>query len=546
MCQYALAYWLLMSALLWFALEYQQNPIFRPVTETVWGLNIRHYSKLMGDLSAATHRRLDREFASDIGNDLVEPPSLVPPTSFFDGRLEVSVSSPSQAASIHVSRDGSIPTRRHPRAEHPIPITATTVIRAKSFDSQGRFSSTVTASYVPLPSADLNVVSIAMDPVHLTNKHVGIAVNPFQRGRAWERPAQVAVLSSRSGKVYEGNATVRIHGSSSRTNRRTSLRLYDGPTGTDLRPLFAEEGGHASPAQEEWILRHVGNNHQLHRDRLGRRVARQMGLLVGSEVPCLLYVNGELWGVYDLTEPVNQQFLSERVGGGPFVVQNGGIFRPTRKFVYPDFTKSDDWNSIYSFIEKSRVQDSAIYEKVTEYVDISQFVDYMILAIFSGDPDRPWNNMDFFRDNTPQSKWGFVVWDLDGGFNNRGEGIEHDSLAWHLREQPTPQLKTRGRPDSWQMVKSTVVLRSLMQNEQFRSEFTNRFHELLDSVLSATQLHATFDDLLSDYRATEETEGLRFEDGSSATSYEEQLRQIRDFLTERPAYVRQILQLHLP
>ena len=132
----------------------------------------------------------------------------------------------------------------------------------------------------------------------------------------------------------------------------------------------------------------------------------------------------------------------------------------------------------------------------------------MILAIFSADPDRPQWNMDFYRDDKSDSKWGFLVWDLDGGFNYRGEDTEHDTLAWHLRQEPIPRLKVTGSPDNEYKVRSTLVLRRLVENQQFRTAFKSRFQVLLDTILSPEQLNATFDRLLFDYRGTEEVEKL--------------------------------------
>lgn len=545
----AVVYCLIMCALFVFAWQFERNPNSRQITESVWGLNIRHYSELIGELSALTHRQLDRELLSDSQSVQVGPPVLAPSTRLFDGSLEVAVRSPEHGSRVHISFDGSVPTPRHPRADRTISINETTVIRAKAFDSSGRPGPTVTASYVLRPPARIPVVSLVLDPVYLDNKHVGIHANPLQRGRAWERPVRLAILSSRSEKRLETEALVRIHGGSSRFNKRKSLRLYVNPEDADLRFWFGSEGNSISASQAEWILRFAGNNHQLHRDRLGRRVARQMGLLVGSEVPCLLYVNGELWGLYDLMERINQQFLSGKVGSGPFAMRNKGLFNPDRRSDPPDFDESRDWNRFYEFVADADVKDSGFFSQIEGFIDVDQFIDYMILAIFSGDLDRPRWNMDLFRENRPDSKWEFLVWDLDGGFGYLGSTAEHDTLAWHLRQEPTQHLKVSGVPDSWNSVRSALVLRRLMENHQFRTTFTNRFLVLLDTILSPEQLNATFDRLLSDYAGTEDIEKLRFSQFPSRslgpTSYSEQIAQIRNFITERPMYMRQLLQRHL-
>ena len=134
-------------------------------------------------------------------------------------------------------------------------------------------------------------------------------------------------------------------------------------------------------------------------------------------------------------ERINQQFLSGKVGDGPFAMRNGGLFRAGRRSDPPAFDETKDWSAFYEFVTNADVNDSHVYRQIKTLIDVDQFIDYMILVIFSGDIDRPHRNMDLFREDKPNSKWRFLVWDLDGNFNYRGVGTEHDTLAWHLRQE---------------------------------------------------------------------------------------------------------------
>ncbi len=512
---------------------YAHHEVGRRVSKTLWGLNIRHYSKL------ASQIRPESPIPQEESTETAAP-GVAPPTGFYPDPLEFEGTGASPDAELHYTLDGSVPTRRDRRLEEGALATSTTVVRVKAFEPGRLPSETVTRTYFVGETAGLPVVSLVLDPVYLFDKHAGIYANPRRRGRAWERPLTFTILSPLSGRMLEAEGRLRIHGGASRRgSRKKSFRLYLGPEAGDLRAWFGPDAERISANQSEWVLRFASNPRQIHRDRLGQRIASQMGLITSPIVPCVLYLNGRRFGVYDLMERVNPELLAGRLPLGSFSLLRGSMLNPQVAS-----GSAASWRDLWAFVESNDLRDATAFRRVEQALDLDNFMDFWILQIFSGDIDRPDSNMDLYRSETEGGRWSFLVWDFDAGFNPSGLFVDHDTIAWHLRDRVRPDLTLQGSPDSERSVRATVLFRKLMTNPGFRDSFRRRFSELLGGVLSSKRLNETFDELLATYAGVREIELERFPDdppGLAALHYDEQIAQIRDFLDRRPAVLERLL-----
>ena len=513
----------------------------RRVTSSAWGLNIQYYSKLVAELSSLAHRSLEGEALATLEGYSAAAPVLSPRSGIHPRGLRAEADAP-DGAIVRYSTDGSVPTAQHPRLTGPLAIDRTTVLRVKAFRDGRLPSRTVTASYIVEPDLQVPVVSLVLDPVYLFDKHSGIYARPSGRGRGWERPVDVDVIAG-DGRLLAAEARLRIHGNVSRFARIKSFRLYLGPEKGDLRSWFGADAGRIADSQSEWVLKRVPNPRQLYTDRLIGRVAHQLGLAVSPSLPCLLYLNGELLGAYDLMERINPAFAEGKAEGAPFLVEHGSpLFHPVDRGDH-----SREWRRFYDWVVESDLSGPEAFAKLEAQIDVDNLIDYYALSIFMADGDRPHANIDLFRSEAA-GRWWFGVWDFDGGLNYNGSYTDHDTLAWHLRAAPKPALKIYGVPDDPRLASSTTLLRALMANDGFRSRFVRRFEELLGTVFSTEALTREFDAVLADYEAFEQIERERFVPGAmwgEQISYEDRLREIREFIERRPGVMRELLDSHL-
>ena len=249
----------------------------------------------------------------------------------------------------------------------------------------------------------------------------GIYDHPTERGESWERPASVELSYPGGNGGFRINCGLRIHGGLSRNPEESpkhSFRLLFKRRYGDRRmsyPLFGPEG-----AQEfkTLVLRAGFNDSWLHsdsrarwratyiRDEWMRRSMSAMGYPSARGIFVHLYLNGLYWGLYNLCERPDAAFVAANQGGSPkdYDSRNGS------KVLSGDDTA---WRKLMSLADSGLENDQAL-EKVGQYVDLTEFTDYMILNFFAGnfDWDRD-SNWYAARLRSTGGKFRFFVWDAE-------------------------------------------------------------------------------------------------------------------------------------
>lgn len=103
------------------------------------------------------------------------------PNGFHTGPLNVSLTTTSGAAMIHYTLDGSVPGSGSPDYIDPIPISATTVLRARTYEPGKIPGPVATRTYfINEPDRDLPVVSFVVEPDEFFDAIVGICTNVYK------------------------------------------------------------------------------------------------------------------------------------------------------------------------------------------------------------------------------------------------------------------------------------------------------------------------------------------------------------------------------
>jgi hypothetical protein len=146
-----------------------------------------------------------------------------------------------------------------------------------------------------------------------------------------------------------------------------------------------------------------------------------MGGLVSNGTWCLLYVNGKNYGVYNLVERMDEEFLASHIGKGEFDIMKTGntILSGTR----------DAWEELGRFIGSTDISRKENYEALKKRVDIEDFTTYMIVNLWGQNYDWPHNNWYAAR-RLPDGKWRFMCWDSEWGFRGGPYKPDTDSYAF--------------------------------------------------------------------------------------------------------------------
>jgi hypothetical protein len=165
-------------------------------------------------------------------------------------------------------------------------------------------------------------------------------------------------------------------------------------------------------------------------------------------------------------------------------------------------------------------------------MNIDNFINYQIAQIFYDNTDWSGNNIKYWRPQTPEGRWRWILYDTDFGFG-----------LWDLNKVNNNTLEFATEPNGpdwpnppW----STYMLRRLLENEQFTIKFINNFADLLNTVLSG-QNTLSYIDSLKSIIINDITRHLE-RWGGAYEQWEPQITDLKVFGARRPDNVRTHIQ----
>ncbi len=281
----------------------------------------------------------------------------------------------------------------------------------------------------------LPTLSLAISIDDMFGSANGIYTHPTSRGPQWERLCSVEFIPA-DGDGFQADAGLQVQGNASREpvkSPKHPLRVLFkgayGPKKLNYR-MFPD-----SPIDsfETLVIRADFNNWWLHWDpnqrRRGQRTRdawmkdsfRAMGGLASHNRYVHLYVNGLYWGVYEPTERPDASFGEAYLGGSKEdydVINEGAVVNGT----------INAYNSLLSF---SNVSTMAQYDAIKQYLDIPEFIDYMLLHFYVGHED--WGNIKnwyMLRPKNGSRGFYYLPWD--------GELILGDGAVNRVSNTDTP------------------------------------------------------------------------------------------------------------
>ena len=309
-------------------------------------------------------------------------------------------------------------------------------------------------------------LSLVVDPNDMFGLD-GIYTNPEQKDSqdvayglhiAWERPMSAELIYPDGRDGFQIDGGVQIHGGYSRNPQNTAKHTFTisfkdeyGPTKLHF-PLFDDSS--AASDFDALVLRAGFNDSygydaagqaQYIRDQWYRDVQSAMGDVASHGDFVHLYVNGVYWGLYNPVERIDADFMAEYYGGNDsdYDVIKGEWLDQPGVAVVVDGNKTA-WDAMIS-MANSKSGDT-LYRDIQQYLDIPNFIDYMILNIYGGTKDWPMNNWAAGRNRTGGG-FKFFAWDseisLDKGNSDNTGMDDYGDTPSHLyyRLKTSPEFK---------------------------------------------------------------------------------------------------------
>jgi len=350
------------------------------------------------------------------------------------------------------------------------------IIRARVFLNNIPTSRTHTKSYcIDNAGSDkysLPVISIVAQPQDLFSDSIGIyvpgddydGVEGSWTGNYlidWSKNTHVEYFNESGTLLLNQNAELEISGQSSQKRRQKSLKLkakgnmslkkFDYPffdTLDDYETLVLD-----SPFSEY--------RNSMMREAIISEMSEPLDFGNLDSKPVVVFLNGEYWGLHTLLEKQNASYIKDH-----YDYKDDEINFIQKKAVSPHGVIEGDnveYLALREYVTLNDLSIPANYDYITSQINIENFIDYNLFEIFLANDDWPYNNFKVWRPIDHSRKWQWLPYDFDACFI-----YSYYNTFQSADEEANSDL-----------IWSVIFLKKLLENDEFKTQFLNRFQELM-------------------------------------------------------------------
>jgi len=240
---------------------------------------------------------------------------------------------------------------------------------------------------------------------------------------------------------------------------------------------------------------------------------------------CVVYLNGQYWGVYEYREKVDDLDFTEEYYDQP---RHFVDFLKTWGGTWEEYGTGDDWYDLVNFCTTQDMTSQANYEYVVSQLNPMSLIDYFVLNSYVVTMDwLNWNTA-WWRGRHPEGdakRWRYALWDNDASF---GHYINYTGIP------DTGPTADPCNPEGMGNVGGQghiPVLNALLGNETFWNTYINRWADLGNTWFTCETMNAVLDSMVAVIEPEMPRQCERW--GGNVAGWQTELEQMRDFIDSR-------------
>lgn len=372
--------------------------------------------------------------------------------------------------------------------------------------------------------------------------------NYSNSGKEWERPVSVELITADGTVGFTQNMGLRIMGGASRNQAQKSLKLISreeyGQKNLiyELIPDNFDVNGELITKYKSFVLRVGGNDADFARlrDPYLQALASDAHFCTQQTTPCVVFINGEYWGMYTITEDYTDNHFENNYGvdnKNVVVIKRGEIEEGEEEDL-------ELFHEMYEFITQNDMSKSKAYEKACEMIDIDSFADYFAFELYIANQDSIFenNNWRMWRvrnaDNTSEysdGKWRFAAYDNDysTGIYSGEDSASEDNISSRL--EPSSEKERLHNLEHYVPIE---LFHALLENKEFRSKLLLALCDMRNIYFEPKHAKAVLDEMSGPYLRLMPDTFLRFgpdwiANQDTKNYYSNKVTELSKYLTQR-------------
>ena len=436
---------------------------------------------------------------------------------YVESGTQISLTIP-EGCDVVYTIDGSVPTASSARYTEPLTITGTTVIRAAAITDGMLMSQCVTQTYLVEDKHTIPVVSLSSAPKNLFGEKTGILIEGMYNNykKDWEREVHIEYFDENGVKCVEFDAGAKIFGQYSRSLDQKGLRLAlrEIYGTTEVTYPFFPDSVSGITTFSNLLLRPSGQDQTRAklRDEIVPAIVRgQMDIDYQEFRACVLYINGEYWGLYYLRERLDADYIESKYG------YEEGSFDLIKSQIFASEGTLDEWNALDEYCRTHDLTIQENYDYVCSQVDTQSLINFWVVETFFANTDT--GNIRCYK--TEDGKWRWMIYDFDWAMTSTT--WKNDYIQRHLLDP-----EGHGSANF-----SNALIRKLLKNDEFRDQFISTYCYHLNNTFNTERTLAILDEMAAVIADEIPRHGERW-GFPNESSWETSLNVLKKFFEQKP------------
>ena len=436
----------------------------------------------------------------------------------------MSIVTPDAGVTIRYTNNGDFPTAASTLYSTAFNVTQTRVIRAIAISS----NPSILPSFVESNTYFINVAPHTCKIISLS----GSGVAALLGGTNSTPNSGFEMFNENFVKIDEGYGQTNKHGNDSWAYQQRGIDfIMRDQYGYDY--AVQEQLFQASPRDkfQRIILKPAANDNYpfetggAHiRDAFVHTLSERCNLNLDERKwePCVVYLNGQYWGVYEIREKVDDSdytdYYYSRDGDEIDYIKTWGG-------TWAEYGDMNQWNTLYNYIQTNNMAVPANYANVESQLNVLSLMDYIIINVQTVCSDWLNWNTSWWHSNDNVVKWRYSLWDMDATFNHY---INYTGIPTQAPTADPCDVEDPGVDDPEGHL---ALLNKLFENPDVYDLYINRYADLNNTCFSCPYMLALLDSMIAEIQPEMPRQIARW--GGSMATWNTNVQNLRNFILTR-------------